>query len=134
MSGRNEKRKRRDIMSKEREIRLPQIVLKQTMRDGDEVKSVPVTAKDLLLQALSDSGGKGFGYDDLRKRIPVSNAVEALKKNESLLLDEEGWKLLCMALESHKWGWVHVDILKVVDAVKDAEQVEVELKKGKNRK
>lgn len=116
-------------MSKEREIKLPQIVLKQTVRDGDELTSVDVSAKDLLLQALADSGGQGFGLDDLRKRIPISDAVEALKKGESLLLDEERWKVLCKALESHKWGWMHQDVLRVVDAVNDAEQVEVEPKK-----
>lgn len=121
-------------MSKQREIKLPQIVLKQTMRDGDKITSVDISARDLLLQALSDSGGQGFNYDTLRERIPISNAVEALKKNESLLLDEAAWTVLCAALESHKWGWLHDDVLRVVDAVNDAEQVEVEPKKKGKKK
>ena len=93
-----------------------------------------VTAKALLLQALADSGGQGFGLDALRKLIPVGDAVEALKKGESLLLDEAQWNTLCSALESHKWGWMHADILRVVDAVNDAEEVEVEPKKKKGKK
>ncbi len=115
-------------MSKEREIKLPQIVLKQSVQDGDKVISVKITAQNLLLQALADSGGQGFGLDVIRKRIPISDAVEAMKK-DTLLLDEAKWETLCGALEAHKWGWMHEDILRVVDAVNDAEQVEVEPKK-----
>ena len=121
-------------MSKQREIKLPQIVLKQTVRDGEKLVQADILAKDLLLQALADSGGQGFGLDDLRKRIPISDAVEALKKNEPLLLDEEKWTTLCAALDGHKWGWLHQDVLKVVDAVKNAEQVEVEAKEKKGKK
>ena len=120
-------------MSKEHEIKLPQIVLRQTIRDGDELTTIDITAKELLLQALADSGGQGFNYEDLRKRIPVSEAVEAMKK-DTLLLDETQWTLLCTALETHKWGWTHRDIIRVVDAVKEADQVEVEPKKKKDKK
>lgn len=120
-------------MSKQREIKLPQIVLKQTVKDGDTITSVGITAQDLLLQALSDSGGKGFSYEDLRKRIPISEAVEAMKK-DMLLLDEEKWSLLCEALDTHKWGWTHRDVLRTVDAVKNAEQVEVEAKEKKAKR
>ncbi|KKL13754.1 hypothetical protein LCGC14_2522620, partial [marine sediment metagenome] len=54
-----------------------------------------------------------------------------------VLLDEEQWTALTAALGNFKsWPWYHDDVLRVIDAAKDAERVDVEVKeqKGPNRK
>ena len=94
----------------------------------------PVKAKNLYLMALSKAG-TSTGYEGLRSHLPVSAAVE--KADGHVLLDEAQWKLLTSALEAFtQWPWYHDDVLRVIDAAKEAEKVDVEVKEqgGPNRK
>ena len=95
----------------------------------------PVKAQDLHLMALANAGTSA-GYEGLRKHLPISAAVEK-SEGGHVLLDEEQWTALTAALGNFKsWPWYHDDVLRVIDAAKDAERVDVEVKeqKGPNRK
>jgi len=130
-------------MSQMRRVEFPKIILNATKvdREGNPILDdkkrpirEPVKAQALHAMALASAGGAA-GYDGLRKHLPISAAIEKAKDG-FVLLDEGQWVLLTSALETFKpWPWYHEDVLRVIDAAKNAEKVDVEVKEqGPNRR
>lgn len=84
----------------------------------------PTKAQKLHEMALAEAG-TASGYKGLRLHLPISAAIEKAK-GDHILLDEAQWAADTAALEAFKnWPWYHNDVLRVIDAAKNAEKVEV---------
>ncbi len=141
-------------MAQMRRVEFPKIVLTLTEVDDDGIPALepilrdgkpllgangqplqraiqkPVKAQQLHTRALIKAGGAA-GYEGLRLHLSISAAIEEAK-NSFVLLDEDQWKADVKALEGYtEWPWYHKDVLKVIDAAKDAEKVNVEVKEEK---
>jgi hypothetical protein len=79
--------------------------------------------------------GLAASYEGLRLHLSISAAIEQAKDSH-MLLDDKQWKANVAALESYSpWPWYHDDVTKVIEAAKNAEEVDVEVKEEKpNRK
>lgn len=140
-------------MAQMRRIEFPKIVLRATISDDDGnpvlepvvvdgkpamdergrpiLKPVmePVKAQRLHMMALSKAGVTG--YEGLLLHLPISAAVDSAR-GDHMLLEEKHWAADVKALEAFgPWPWYHNDVLRVIDAAKEAEKVDVEVKEGK---
>lgn len=124
-------------MAQMRRIEFPKIVLttpkagedgQPLLDDKGQLIRQPVKAQDLHRLALAKAGA-ATGYEGLRLHLRVSAAIESAK-DSYVLLEEDEWQALMAALESYKaWPWYHDDVLRVIDAAKEAEKVEVDVTK-----
>ncbi len=85
---------------------------------------VTVTAQDMIAMALADPAERGWTPELLMKRLPISATVTGA--NGFVLLDSAQHQMTLSAVEAYQFPWYHGDVITVRDAVRDAEEIEVE--------
>jgi len=123
--------KLRKILLETKTIKLPQ------GKKGLRVDS-PFPYKQNLIDTLNappidERSGqpRGFGPTELRKRIKIQKLVEACVNGGELLLEQTDWGTLKECVNAQRWLIMDEAIVVFIDAVENAEEVEVKEKKPK---
>lgn len=107
--------------------------------EGERYAEIPFPYKDAILDALDsppmDDRGqpRGFGAREQRKRNKVIALIEAAEDG-FVLLEDSDYHELKDAVNALNFRWRSDGIEKFVDAIDNAEEVEVEPKKKEGEK
>lgn len=107
--------------------------------EGERYSDIPFPYKDALLDALdnppTDDRGqpRGFGPREQRKRNKVAATIEAAE-DDFVLLEDADYHELKAAVNALSFRWRSEGIEKFVDAIENAEGVEVALKEDEKEK
>ena len=107
--------------------------------EGERYADVPFPYKDALLDALDnppmDDRGqpRGFGPREQRKRNKVAAIIEAAEDG-FVLLEDADYHELKAAVNALNFRWRSEGIEKFVDAIENAEGVEVALKEDEKER
>lgn len=101
-----------------------------SLKYGDELREgSPAEQLLALLLASPPVNGQAFTIAEMRQRGPIIDKLEALKGSAPLLLEEAEHTLLAAILENATWGGYNRGAVALGDALRDAEEAQVQEKK-----
>ena len=109
-----------------KKITLPDITFSVAGRDGT-VTSIGAAEQLRLLVSFAPSPNEPLTLDDIRRRLPILDKLEALdgKKKQGLVLEDAEYAVLQAVVAGSVWTGVNRDAIALADAVEGAETVEV---------
>lgn len=110
-----------------RRITLPDITFGAVDRlDNGEEEVVSLSAAQQLYRLVMFAPtDRGFTLEDVRRRLPVGEKLDRVKKNVLLLEDAEH-AIVQEAINAASWRGVSPSVIALADAVENAETVNVD--------
>lgn len=98
---------------------MKKITLRRDVISGTEKLNSVVVFKMVAAQAP----GRAIMLDEMRKRVRILDALEALiEKDDHLLLEDEDHKVFAAAMEGYPWGMASRGLLTIIEDVLKAEE------------
>lgn len=107
-----------------RKITLPDVTF--AVPDGDGTRAISAGGQLHIIAAVPSRPGESFTIDQIRARLPLVEKLSMLGDGTVILLEESEYAELLSAVERTTWSGVSLEAVALVDAVRDAETVEVE--------
>lgn len=97
---------------------------------AEDDKPITLSYAETLLIVLDTPPRDGFSIAEMRKRLPITDKIEAAQEAEAehVLLEDAQHKTLAALVRDHRFRLSHYAILEMIDAVEGAPDVEVEAK------
>lgn len=99
-----------------------------TLQNGEtQMQTSKFSDKDVISLIISGQAQKEGGYSvqEIKDLLRLVNKVDSANDGEPLLLEDSDYKLLKSKVDDFKWGAVDERIIEFVDAINNAEEVEV---------
>lgn len=88
-------------------------------KSSEQVESIGI-----LRLVATNSPNKPLGVDEMRRRVRVLDALDALEPDaEYLTLEDEDIKILCAAVETFPWSTASKELLEIIEDILHAETV-----------
>ncbi len=90
-----------------------------------------ITSISILRLVTTNSPGKAIGVDEMRKRVRILDALDAIPRDaDHVMLEDSDAEMLAQAIEIFPWSSASKNLLTVIDDVLKAEAPKVQAVEG----
>jgi len=89
----------------------------------DKEKKTNLGYADLCLLCVRSAKEGGFGVEEMRKRFRLIDALDGIKDNAVVKLEDADAALLDEIMQGFRWAVLHKDIIALTDHVHNLETV-----------
>ena len=104
--------------------------MKQIKLRGESISSTGerITSMSILRLVTTNSPGRAIGVEEMRKRVRVLDALDAVPRDaDHVLLEDADADMLSQAIEQFPWSSASKSLLNIIDDVTKAPQATAKL-------